>query len=49
LIVATTADTERTQAQSAEARAYAGVLTAAAALAFTTGELTSSDVLENQH
>jgi len=49
LIVAATADTERTQAQSAQARAYANVLTAAAALAFTTGELTSSDILENQH
>jgi outer membrane protein TolC len=48
LIVATTADTNHTQAQSARARAYAGVLTAAAALAFTTGELTSSDVLENE-
>jgi outer membrane protein TolC len=48
LTVAATADTERTQAQSAEAHAYAGVLTAAAALAFTTGELTSSDVLEHQ-
>jgi outer membrane protein TolC len=48
LIVAATADTNRTEAQSAQARAYAGVLTAAAALAFTTGELTSSDVLEHQ-
>lgn len=47
LTVAATADTEHTQAQSAEARAYAGVLTAAAALAFSTGELTSSDVLEH--
>jgi outer membrane protein TolC len=48
LTVAATAETEHTQAQSAEARAYAGVLTAAAALAFSTGELTSSDALENQ-
>jgi outer membrane protein TolC len=49
LITAATADTQRAQAQSAEAHAYAGALTAAAALAFTTGQLTSSDVLENQH
>lgn len=47
LIVATTADTNRTQAQSAKAGAYAGVLTAAAVLAFSTGSLTSSDVLES--
>ncbi len=46
LTVAATADTERTQAQSSQARAYAAVLTAGAALAFTTGELTSSDILE---
>ncbi len=45
---ASTAETERAQAQSAGARAYAGVLTAAAALAFATGELTSSQVLENR-
>jgi len=45
LIVATTADTNRTQAQSARARAYAGVLTAAAVLAFTTGSLTSIEEL----
>jgi outer membrane protein TolC len=49
LTVAATADTERTRAQSAEAHSYAAVLTAAAALAFTTGELTSSDVLERQY
>jgi outer membrane protein TolC len=44
---ASTAATERAQAQSARARAYAGVLTTAAALAFVTGELTSSDALES--
>jgi outer membrane protein TolC len=48
LIVATTADTNRTQAQAAQARAHATVLTAAAGLAFTTGALTSSDALENR-
>lgn len=45
--VAETAETNRVQAQAAKARAYAGVLTAAATLAFTTGELTSSQVLEH--
>ncbi|MFI4919867.1 MAG: TolC family protein [Legionellales bacterium] len=41
------AETERAQAQSSLAHAYASVLTAAAALAFTTGELTSIDALDN--
>jgi outer membrane protein len=36
---------EKSQAQSTVANAYAGVLTAAAALAFSTGDLTSSDAL----
>ena len=46
--VAETAETNRVQAQAAQARAYAGVLTDAAAMAFVTGELTSSEVLEHQ-
>jgi len=45
---AVTAETEKAQAQSAQANAYASVLTAAAALAFSTGELTSTDALNNQ-
>ena len=36
---------EKAQAQSVLANAYATVLTAAAALAFSTGELTSSEAL----
>lgn len=47
LITATTADTQRVQAESAQAQAYAGVLAAAATLAFTTGKLTSSEALDN--
>jgi outer membrane protein len=42
---AVTAETERAQARSAEAQAYAGVLTSAAALAFSTGELTSAEAI----
>lgn len=44
--VAETAETNHTQAQASTAQAHAAVLTAAAALAFATGDLTSSDVLE---
>ena len=40
-----TAQAEKTQAQSAKADAYASVLTAAAALAFSTGDLTSIDAI----
>lgn len=47
LIVATTADTNRTEAQSAQARARANVLTTAAALAFSTGDLISADALDS--
>lgn len=42
------AETARVQAQSSLAHAYASVLTAAAALAFSTGELTSIDALDKQ-
>jgi outer membrane protein TolC len=48
LTVASTAETERTRAQSAQARAYADILTAAAALAFATGDLTSVDALNGE-
>jgi outer membrane protein TolC len=40
-----TAQAEKTQAQSAKASAYASVLTSAAALAFSTGDLTTIDTL----
>jgi outer membrane protein len=40
-------ETGNVQAQSAQANAYASVLTAAAALAFSTGDLTSIDALNN--
>lgn len=46
LTVAATAETERTSARSARARAYADVLTAAASLAFATGGLTSVESLD---
>lgn len=45
---AVTAETEREQARSDEAQAYAGVLTSAAALAFSTGELTSVDAMDQR-
>jgi outer membrane protein TolC len=43
---AVTAQTEKAQAESTRAHAYASALTAAAALAFSTGELTSEDALK---
>jgi outer membrane protein TolC len=45
--VAETAETNHTQAKASLAQAYAGVLTTAATLAFTTGDLISSNVLEH--
>jgi len=45
---AVTSETQRSQAQSAKAHAYATVLTAAAALAFSTGDLTSIDAINNR-
>jgi outer membrane protein len=42
---AVTAETQKAQAQFTQAHAYASVLTAAAALAFSTGELTATDAL----
>jgi outer membrane protein TolC len=47
LINAGTAGTETTHAQSIQSQAYALVPTAAAALAFSTGELTKADVLNH--
>jgi len=44
---AVTAETEKTHAQSVKSQAYASVLISAAALAFSTGELTSADALNN--
>jgi outer membrane protein len=44
---AVTSQTQKAQAQSAQAHAYATVLTAAAALAFSTGDLTSIDALNS--
>jgi outer membrane protein TolC len=44
---AVTAETEKTHAQSVQSQAYASVLISAAALAFSTGELTSADALNH--
>jgi len=44
---AVSTETDKVQALSAQAQAYASVLTAAAALAFSTGELTSTEALNS--
>ena len=45
---AVSTNTEKVNAQSTLARVYSTVLTSAAALAFSTGELTSTEALDNE-